>query len=164
VVIRARSSWVVTLQNYPEEAPDASSGKPGGSHRQQFARFAGRMDPAFVSRRRMRVAWVALFLAGVFAIVGALIMKTSDGLRRPVPTVLTLAAMAVSVVLLAQAMRTLPVSTAYAVWTGIGAAGAAIFGILIFGEEANLMKLLSAGLIVAGVIGLRLFGSGQAGH
>ena len=110
------------------------------------------------------MAWVALFLAGVFEIVWAMVMKTSDGLRRPVPTVLTLAAMAVSVVLLAQAMRTLPVSTAYAVWTGIGAAGAAIFGVVIFGESANALKLASVALIVAGVIGLRLFGGAEAGR
>jgi quaternary ammonium compound-resistance protein SugE len=110
------------------------------------------------------VAWVALFLAGVFEVVWALIMKTSDGLRRPWPTALTLAAMAVSVVLLAHAMRTLPVSTAYAVWTGIGAAGVAVFGMLVFDESANPLKLASLALIVIGVVGLRLFGGAETGH
>jgi quaternary ammonium compound-resistance protein SugE len=110
------------------------------------------------------VAWVALFLAGGIEIVWAMIMKTSDGLRRPWPTALTLAAMAVSVVLLAQAMRTLPVSTAYAVWTGIGAAGAAVFGVLIFGEDAHPLKLASVALIVAGVVGLRVFAGLEGGR
>ena len=110
------------------------------------------------------MAWVALFLAGVFEIVWAMIMKTSDSLRRPWPTALTLAAMAVSVVLLAQAMRTLPVSTAYAVWTGIGAAGAAVFGVLIFGEGAHPLKLASVALIIAGVVGLRVFADLEGGR
>lgn len=114
--------------------------------------------------KEVGVAWVALFLAGVFEVVWAMIMKTSDGLRRPWPTVLTLAAMAVSVVLLAQAMRTLPVSTAYAVWTGIGAAGVAVFGVLVFGESANPLKLVSVALIIAGVVGLRLFSGLEGGH
>jgi quaternary ammonium compound-resistance protein SugE len=109
------------------------------------------------------MAWVLLFLAGGFEVVWALAMKRSSGFTQPWPTLLTFAAMAVSVYLLAQSLRTLPVSTAYAVWTGVGAAGGAIFGVLLFGEGASVSKVACVSLIVAGVIGLRLF-SGDPVH
>lgn len=108
------------------------------------------------------MAWTLLFLAGGFEVVWALALKRADGFTRLGPSVLTLTAMLLSIVLLGRALEHLPVSTAYAVWTGIGAAGAAIFGILLFGESANPAKLVSVALIVTGVVGLRLFGTGNA--
>jgi quaternary ammonium compound-resistance protein SugE len=102
------------------------------------------------------VPWLYLLLAGLLEVVWALSLKTTEGFTRLWPTVFTLAAMAVSVILLAQAVRTLPIGTAYAVWTGIGAVGAAVFGIVIFREAATFPKVFCIGLIVAGAVGLRL--------
>jgi quaternary ammonium compound-resistance protein SugE len=102
------------------------------------------------------MSWLYLLLAGLLEVVWALSLKTTQGFTRLWPTVFTLATMAASVLLLAQAVRTLPISTAYAVWTGIGAVGAAVFGVLIFKEAATLPKVICIALIVAGVVGLRL--------
>lgn len=102
--------------------------------------------------------WLMLVVAGVFEVVWALAMKSSQGFTRLWPSVLTLAAMAVSVGLLALALKGLPVGSAYAVWTGIGAAGTALMGIVIFGEPASAWRLACVGLIVAGIVGLRLGG------
>lgn len=102
--------------------------------------------------------WLLLVVAGVFEVVWALAMKSSQGFTRLWPSVLTLAAMAVSVGLLALALKGLPVGSAYAVWTGIGAAGTALMGIVIFGEPASAWRLACVGLIVAGIVGLRLGG------
>ena len=100
--------------------------------------------------------WLILFCAGIFEPVWATGLKYTDGFSRLWPTVGTLIAMAVSVWLLAIAMRTLPMGTAYAVWTGIGAVGAVILGVLLFGEPVTLPRLLCVGLIVAGLVGLKL--------
>ena len=100
--------------------------------------------------------WLILFCAGIFETVWATGLKYTDGFSRLWPTVGTLIAMAVSVWLLAIAMRTLPMGTAYAVWTGIGAVGAVILGVLLFGEPVTLPRLLCVGLIVAGLVGLKL--------
>ena len=102
------------------------------------------------------MAWIVLVVAGVFEVVWAIGLKTTDGFTRLWPSVGTAAAMIVSVVLLAWAMRTLPVGTAYAVWTGIGAVGTVILGIALFGEAATLARLACVGLIVAGIVGLKL--------
>jgi quaternary ammonium compound-resistance protein SugE len=102
------------------------------------------------------MSWLYLLLAGLLEVVWALSLKTTQGFTRLWPTVFTLATMAASVILLAQAVRTLPISTAYAVWTGIGAVGAAVFGVLIFKEAATFPKVICIALIVAGVVGLRL--------
>ena len=102
------------------------------------------------------MAWALLFLAGLFEIGWAVGLKYTDGFTRPWPTIGTALAMIVSVVLLALAVRTLPIGTAYAVWTGIGAAGTVILGIALFGEPATLLRLLFVGLIVAGIAGLKL--------
>jgi quaternary ammonium compound-resistance protein SugE len=102
------------------------------------------------------MAWLLLFVAGLLEIGWAIGLKYTDGFTRPWPTVWTVAAMIASVVLLALAVRTLPVGTAYAVWTGIGAAGTVILGIALFGEPATLLRLLFVGLIVAGIAGLKL--------
>lgn len=100
--------------------------------------------------------WTILFFAGLFEIVWAVGLKYTEGFTRLWPTVGTLAAMAISFGLLAQAMKALPLGTAYAVWVGIGAVGTALVGITLLGEPANPGRLISIALIVAGVIGLKL--------
>ena len=105
------------------------------------------------------MAWIILVIAGLFEMVWALLLKQSKGLTRPVPTVLFVVTLAISMLLLARALRTLPVGTAYAVWTGIGAAGTAIFGMVWLGESRDLLKLASLALLLAGIAGLRLTSS-----
>jgi quaternary ammonium compound-resistance protein SugE len=97
-----------------------------------------------------------LFFAGLFEIGWAIGLKYTDGFTRLWPTTWTALAMVASVVLLALAVRTLPIGTAYAVWTGIGAAGTVILGIVLFAEPATLARLFFVGLIVAGITGLKL--------
>jgi quaternary ammonium compound-resistance protein SugE len=101
-------------------------------------------------------AWIMLGLAGLFEIAWAVGLKYADGFTRPFASALTIAAMIASMYLLALAARTLPIGTAYAVWTGIGAVGAALFGMMLFGESANPMRLGCIALIVAGIAGLQL--------
>ncbi len=103
-------------------------------------------------------AWTLLFVAGLFEIVWALGLKYSDGFSRLVPSVIVVLGAAVSFWLLAIAMRVLPAGTAYAVWTGIGAAGTALLGIALLGESANATRLFCIALIVAGVLGLKAAG------
>ena len=102
------------------------------------------------------MAWLILFVAGLFEIGWAIGLKYTDGFTKLVPSVLTVIAMAISVILLGVALKTLPVGTAYAVWTGVGAVGTALFGIYLFGEPATAARLASIGLIVAGIVGLKL--------
>ncbi len=101
------------------------------------------------------MAWLILFIAGLCEIGWAIGLKYTDGFSRLVPSVLTGVAMLVSIVLLGVALKTLPVGTGYAVWTGIGAVGTAILGIFLFGESTDIARLASIGLIVAGIIGLK---------
>ena len=100
--------------------------------------------------------WTLLFIAGLFEVAWAIGLKTTDGFTRLVPTALTVAAMIASVVLLGLAMKQLPVGTAYAVWTGIGAVGTVLLGIVLFDEPATVARLLCVSLIVAGIVGLKL--------
>ena len=102
--------------------------------------------------------WIYLLLAGLFEIGWAIGLKYTEGFTRLWPTVGTVAAMTVSIVLLALAVKTLPIGTAYAVWTGIGAVGAVILGIVLFGDPATPARLLCVALIFAGIIGLKLTG------
>ena len=102
------------------------------------------------------MSWIILFIAGLLEVVWAIGLKYSHGFTRLTPSVIAVSAMIVSIVLLSWAMRSLPVGTAYAVWTGIGAVGAAITGILLLGESASLARIASLALIVAGIIGLKL--------
>ena len=102
------------------------------------------------------MAWVLLVVAGLLEVGWAIGLKYTQGFTRPWPSVFTLAAMVVSVVLLGVAMKTLPVGTSYAVWVGVGAVGTAILGMLLFGEPATAGRLVSLGLIVAGIVGLKL--------
>lgn len=103
--------------------------------------------------------WLLLFLAGLLEIGWAVGLKYTRGFSELWPTIATLAAMAASVTLLGMAMRTLPVGTAYAVWTGIGAVGTVVLGILLFGDSAGISRLVCVALILAGIIGLKLVGN-----
>ncbi len=98
------------------------------------------------------MAWIMLLIAGILEVVWAFYMKQSAGFTRMVPTVIMLVAMASSFALLSFSMRTLPLGTAYTIWTGIGAVGAFLVGIFFLGEQANTMRILSAVLIVSGLV------------
>ncbi|WP_054890923.1 MULTISPECIES: quaternary ammonium compound efflux SMR transporter SugE [unclassified Pseudomonas] len=105
------------------------------------------------------MSWIILFFAGLFEVGWAIGLKYTDGFTRPLPTALTVAAMAVSLGLLGLAMKELPLGTAYAIWTGVGAVGTVIAGIILFGESMALVRLISVTLIVAGLIGLKVSAS-----
>ena len=101
------------------------------------------------------MAWLILIAAGLLEVVWAIGLKYTHGFSRVVPTVVTILAMIASMGLLGLAVRSLPIGTAYAVWTGIGTVGTVIFGILVFGESTSLLRLLCVSLIVIGIIGLK---------
>ena len=105
------------------------------------------------------MAWIALLLAGLLEIVWATSMKLSHGFTRLTPSLVTLVAMALSFWLLSVAMRTLPLGTAYTIWTGIGAVGAFIVGIVLLGEPLTAMRLVAAVLIVSGLVLMKLSAS-----
>ncbi|MFD2641260.1 quaternary ammonium compound efflux SMR transporter SugE [Pseudomonas japonica] len=105
------------------------------------------------------MSWIILFFAGLFEVGWAVGLKYTDGFTRPLPTALTVAAMAVSLGLLGLAMKELPLGTAYAIWTGVGAVGTVIAGIILFGESMALVRLVSVALIIAGLIGLKVSAS-----
>ncbi|WP_420223923.1 quaternary ammonium compound efflux SMR transporter SugE [Pigmentiphaga litoralis] len=100
--------------------------------------------------------WIYLVIAGLLEVVWAFSMKQSDGFTRLYPTLITLATMTASFVLLSFAMRSLPLGTAYMIWTGIGAVGAFVVGIMVLGEHVSAMRLAAAGLIVAGIVLMKL--------
>jgi quaternary ammonium compound-resistance protein SugE len=102
------------------------------------------------------MSWLFLFVAGLFEVGWAIGLKYTEGFTRLVPSVLTVGAMTLSIVLLGLALRALPVGTAYAVWTGIGAVGTAALGIYLFDEPAGAARLASIAMIVAGIVGLKL--------
>ena len=102
------------------------------------------------------MAWVYLTAAGLLEIIWAIGLKYTEGFTKLGPTALTVAAMTASVVLLGIALRDLPVGTGYAIWTGIGTVGTAVLGIMIFHEPATALRLASIGLIIAGIVGLKL--------
>jgi quaternary ammonium compound-resistance protein SugE len=106
------------------------------------------------------MAWLLLVIAGLFEVGWAIGLKYTEGFTRFWPSAATLTAMTLSVVLLGLAMKTLPVGTSYAVWVGVGAVGTAIMGMVLFGEPATAGRLVSLGLIVAGIVGLKL----SSGH
>ena len=102
------------------------------------------------------MSWIILFFAGLFEVGWAVGLKYTDGFSRPLPTALTIAAMAISLGLLGLAMKELPLGTAYAIWTGVGAVGTVIAGIILFGESMALFRLASVALINAGLVGLKI--------
>jgi len=102
------------------------------------------------------MAWIILFVAGLFEVGWAIGLKYTEGFTRLVPSVWTVASMVISLVLLGLALKSLPVGTAYAVWTGIGTVGTAALGLVLFNEPATALRLACIGLILAGIIGLKL--------
>jgi quaternary ammonium compound-resistance protein SugE len=102
------------------------------------------------------MAWLMLIVAGLFEVIWAIGLKYAEGFTRFWPSVMTVVAMLVSIVLLGLAMKSLPVGTSYAVWVGVGAVGTALLGIVLLGESASPGRLASLALIVAGIVGLRL--------
>lgn len=104
------------------------------------------------------MAWGLLLLAGLFEVGWAIGLKFTQGFTRALPTALTLASMAVSLGLLGLALNTLPLGTAYAIWTGIGTVGTVVLGILLFGETASAARLVCVALIIAGIVGLKFIG------
>ncbi|MBB3263842.1 quaternary ammonium compound-resistance protein SugE [Azospirillum sp. OGB3] len=102
------------------------------------------------------MSWVILFFAGLFEIGWAVGLKQTEGFTRPIPTALTVASMVISLALLGMALKSLPLGTAYAVWTGIGTVGTVLLGILLYGESADILRLGCIALIVAGILGLKL--------
>ena len=102
------------------------------------------------------MSWIILFVAGFFEIAWAVGLKYTDGFTRLWPTVGTVISLVASFLLLGVALKTLPVGTAYGIWVGIGAVGTALMGILLFGESTEVFKLVSLGLICAGIVGLKL--------
>ena len=102
------------------------------------------------------MAWIQLFVAGILEIFWAISLKYADGFSKLRPSVLTICGMIASFYFLAQALKTIPVGTGYAVWTGIGAAGTAVLGIFLFGESAAPSRLVCIGLIIGAIIGLKL--------
>ena len=107
------------------------------------------------------MSWYILVLAGLFEIGWAIGLEYSDGLSKPVPTLGTVVALIISMVLLAQAIKDLPIGTAYAVWTGIGAVGTASLGIILFDEPATLARIAFIGVIVVGIVGLHVVSGGH---
>ena len=102
------------------------------------------------------MAWAYLAVAGLFEIGWAIGLKYSDGFSKPLPTLLTVVAMGLSIWLLALAMKTIPVGTAYAVWTGIGAIGVAVLGMVLFGESREIVRMVCLFMIVTGIVGLKI--------
>jgi len=109
------------------------------------------------------MAWIYLVVAGLFECGWAIGIKYTDNFTKFVPTVLTISAMAISFWLLSIAMKTIPIGTAYAVWTGIGAVGVAILGILLFNESKDIVRIFCLLLIVSGIVGLKLVASPATG-
>ena len=104
----------------------------------------------------MSRAWTLLIVAGLLEVGWAIGLKYTDGFKRALPSAITLAAMLLSIVLLARALRTIPVGTGYAVWTGIGAVGTALVGILVLGEPKDSSRLIALTAIIGGIVGLKL--------
>ncbi len=102
------------------------------------------------------MAWIYLIIAGLFECGWAIGLKYTEGFTRLTPSILTIIAMAISFFLLSTAMKTIPVGTAYAVWTGIGAVGVAVMGMILFGESRDILRIISLMMIVGGIIGLKL--------
>ena len=105
------------------------------------------------------MAWIYLFIAGLLEVVWAIGLKYTEGFTKLRPSVVTAAAMILSFIFLSQALKTLPVGTAYAIWTGIGAVGTTVIGIMLFGESREAGKIVCILLIVAGIVGLKLTSS-----
>lgn len=102
------------------------------------------------------MAWLILIVAGIFEVGFAIGMKYTDGFTKPLPTILTVLSVVISMVLLGMAMKTLPAGTAYAIWTGIGTVGTVILGIILFQEPVTVVRMLCVALIIGGLVGLKM--------
>jgi quaternary ammonium compound-resistance protein SugE len=107
------------------------------------------------------VAWVLLVLAGAFEIIWAVGLKYTDGFTKPLASGITIAGMVISVWLLSLALKSIPLGTGYAIWTGIGAVGTAIAGMILFGESRAVIRMVCIAMIVAGIVGLKIFSEGS---
>lgn len=107
------------------------------------------------------MAWIYLIIAGIFEVIWAIGLKYTEGFTKLIPSVITGLGMAISFYFLSMAVKSLPIGTAYAIWTGIGAAGAVILGIILFGEPKSFMRLMFVGFILIGIIGLKATSGGQ---
>ena len=108
------------------------------------------------------MAWILLIIAGLFETVWVVSLKYSQGFTKLWPSVITIVAMAISIYLLAIAMKSLPLGTSYAVWTSIGAIGAVIFGVVFFGESKDLLKIVFVAMIIGGIVGLKVISSKES--
>lgn len=129
-------------------------GRPHDATRDHF-----RGRPHLSNDGDSHMSWIILFFAGLFEVGWAVGLKYTDGFTRPLPTILTVGAMVISLGLLGLAMKELPLGTAYAIWTGVGAVGTVIAGIILFGESMALVRLVSVALIITGLIGLKVSAS-----
>lgn len=100
--------------------------------------------------------WIILFIAGLFEIIWAIGLKYTDGFTKPLPSIITIISMMISIALLSHSVKHIPLGTAYAIWTGIGAAGTAILGIILFQESKQILRIIFILIIVIGIIGLKL--------
>lgn len=137
--------WVLNLSRTTSIRLRRNKGQSGNS-------CPGRLGASFFFRKEASVAWIYLIAAGILETLWAVAMKASNGFTLLIPSLITVLAMIGSVALLALAMRTLPLGTAYVVWTGIGAVGAFAAGVVMFGESLSLMRVTAAGFIVVGLI------------
>lgn len=137
--------WVLNLSRTTSIRLRRNKGQSGNS-------CPGRPGASFFFRKEASVAWIYLIAAGILETLWAVAMKASNGFTLLIPSLITVLAMIGSVALLALAMRTLPLGTAYVVWTGIGAVGAFAAGVVMFGESLSLMRVTAAGFIVVGLI------------
>jgi quaternary ammonium compound-resistance protein SugE len=101
--------------------------------------------------------WIILIIAGLFEVAWAVGLKYANGFTKIYPSIFVIVTMSISIYLLSTALKTLPVGSAYAIWTGVGAVGTAILGIILFGESKELIRLICIGIIIVGIIGLRFF-------
>ena len=132
---------------------------------ESFTRFAGQSAPAETAdltsvaaglSSLLKMPWIYILIAGFLEIAWAIGLKYSDGFTRPLATAITVVLMILSFVFLAQGVRTIPVGTGYAVWTGIGAAGTAILGVVLFNEPLSAARVVCLGVVIAGIVGLKL--------
>jgi quaternary ammonium compound-resistance protein SugE len=135
---------------------DAGAGSGNPVHCGEFRTWAGHRAPVGDDQR---MAWIMLFVAGLLEVVWAYSMKLSDGFTKPGASIVTVIAMLASFGLLAASMKVLPLGTAYTVWTGIGAAGAFVLGVVYLNEPANGMRVLAAVLIVSGIVLMKSAGT-----
>ncbi len=107
------------------------------------------------------MAWIYLLIAGLFEVVWAVSLKGIEGFSKPMPIIITIVGMIISFYFLSLALKSLPIGTAYAIWTGIGAVGVAIYGIIFLGESANFFRIICLFLIVSGIVGLKILGTAK---